>query len=98
MRTRSWLIVGLVLVNVALAGALATRGWRDSTAYAQGRSRIDPIAVSASLNGQLIIYTLDVTTGQLTATKVDVGGNGGATSAATPTNVETNLQAAFKTR
>lgn len=93
MRTRSWLIVGLVLVNVTLGGALATRGWRDSTAYAQGRGRIDPVTVSATLNNQLIQYTLDVNTGRLAAIKIDVGRKDSTLAGAT--NVETDLQRAF---
>ena len=74
MRTRNWLMVGLVTVNVVLAGVMVVKlsghSW-DTPAYAQARSRANYLAASGHSNGQLVHFVLDVNSGNLHAYSID---------------------------
>lgn len=78
MRTRPWLMVGLVAVNLVLAGGMVLKftgktGSLESAAYAQSRNRPNYIVASGHTNGQPIQYVLDTNSGNLHAYSIDSG-------------------------
>lgn len=78
MRTRPWMMVGLVTVNLVLAGGMVLKfggpsSTLESAAYAQSRNRANYIVASGHTNGQPIQYVLDTNSGNLRAYSIDSG-------------------------
>jgi hypothetical protein len=78
MHARTWLIGGLVTLNVVLVGALVSRtvfGSRtglESVAYGQAHGRLEIVSVTGDQNGQQIQFVMDANTGRMIALRVDV--------------------------
>lgn len=71
MRIRSWLVTGLVGLNLALATVLVVRSLNANRAYAQPRGRTDFVSVSGHLNNNMVFYIFDTNSGRLAALRTD---------------------------
>ena len=93
MNGKKLLLVGLLGINIVLAGGLLARGWSASTARAQMAHGGHYLTVAGGDNAGGIVYVYNVDSGILTA-KVTPANNLAGTHWLAPHNVSADIKRA----